>query len=172
MRSLLAILLIAPFAYAATQDDDPPVAPAPRIKTAPTGKTVATGKAMATAKKKGDGPTTAATKKAEPKTVAKADPPMPTPVPKPVPVPVPTPEPAPKTVVKAEPPMPTPAPKAEEPPAPKVEATPAPKVEVKEATPPALDPEFLEHKAPLYAVYAFGVLAVLVVIRTYLFNKS
>lgn len=165
MRTLLALALLSPVAFG--QDDDPvPVAPAPRLKTLPTTK--GTGKSKVTP------PVVVAPKVNDtPKTVTKVEP-TPVPMPKTNPVPEPTPMP----VAKVEPPTP---PKAVPPVEPKAEPKTDAKAEIKPeakdekpavapapATTPA-EPSFNDWTAPLYAVIAFGVLAVLVVIRSYAF---
>jgi hypothetical protein len=153
VRTLLALALLAPVA-AAQDEDTVPVAPPPRLK------------ALPTARKKAAPPKEAVA----PIPVTKAEP-----TPEPAPKVPPAPEPAPKTVAKADTPSPAPAPKVEVPVAVKADS----KSDAKDAKPeekPAAavlapakstEPSFHDWTLPLYAVYAFGALALLVVIRTY-----
>lgn len=159
MRTLLALALLSPVAFG--QDEDPvPVAPPPRLK------------AVATTKKKAP-PRIDTTLKVdpEPKPVTKVEA---TPVPKTNPVP----EAAPKTAAKADP-TPPPAPKAEPPVAPKAEPNTDVKAETKPevkddkpapAAVPAVkfpEPAFNDYQLPLYALGVVGVVAAMVVIRSY-----
>ncbi|MFO0800590.1 MAG: hypothetical protein U0804_24240 [Gemmataceae bacterium] len=162
MRTLLALVLLSPVALG--QDEDPvPVAPPPRLKAAPT------------AKKAPPRVDTTLPVEPKPKPVVKAEP---TPVPMPAPKtnPVPEPEPAPKPVAKAEPPAPKPAPvepKAE----PKADEKTDAKSEAKDdkpasTTPPVVkfpEPAFNDYQLPLYAIMVVGGVAVLVVLRSYIF---
>jgi hypothetical protein len=162
VRTLLALALLSPVAFG--QDDDSvPVAPAPRLNTPPTAKKTVTPPDVGT-----------------PKLVKMVEP-----TPAPTPKTNPAPEPTPKAVAKVDAPTPKVVPAVEPKAEPKTDAKAEPKTDAKAETKsdtkdeklaaapvPAAkpaEPSFNDWTAPLYAVIAYGVLAILVVIRSYAF---